>query len=330
MNTLPRNLPALTKYNPLTSWLYPAHIQVLWRVLLQEATTATVTGHKPSLPSPWFCQARYFISQAFAFALSDFNMSSAATGRDTPAPKRKRQNAGVVDDDIFRKPRGSDGCFDLVPEGIKNRMQVEYCYPGVVYRNLSSNTRHYYTDGPIPAAMVEGTAHPSRYGQTVVQVKQPLETMVKLLVWSSPQLRRAIDNPKVKRFTSNFFPMCFKGDGDDEDQSGTSIYLKKSKKTPPFETEKMDEVIDVYVFPSKMSRNLDGEIVQCTIGVVNTTLPSNVGLRRFDAERFQHVEQIDDAETVRLTEGFLQKWRKSTQECASDDEDEDIFKPIPV
>ena len=51
------------------------------------------------------------MSQAFSFAISEFNMSSAATGRDTPAPKRKRQNAGVVDDDVFRKPRGSDGCF---------------------------------------------------------------------------------------------------------------------------------------------------------------------------------------------------------------------------
>ena len=189
---------------------------------------------------------------------------------------------------------------------IKKRMQVEYCYPGVVYRNLSLNTRHYYTDSRIPAVMVEGTTHPSRYGQTVVEVKQPLKTMIKLLVWSSPPLRRAIDNPNVKRLTSNFFPMCFKGDGDSEDQGGTSINLKNSKKTPPFETEKMDETIDVYVFPSKMSRNPDGEIDQCTIGVVNATLPRNVSVRRFDAERFQHAEEIDDAETVRLTEGFLQ------------------------
>ena len=81
--------------------------------------TSTVTGHKPSLPSPWFCQARYFMSQAFSFVLSEFNMSSAATGRDIPAPKRKRQNAGVVDDDVFRKPRGSDGCFELVSDCIK-------------------------------------------------------------------------------------------------------------------------------------------------------------------------------------------------------------------
>ena len=83
----------------------------------------------------------------------------------------------------------------------------------------------------------------------------------------------------------------------------------------------MDQAIDVYVFPSKMSRNPDGKIVQCTIGVVNATLPRNVSLRRLDAKRFQHTEEIDDTKTVRLTEGFLQKWKKSTQECASDDED---------
>ena len=215
--------------------------------------------------------------------------------------------------------------YTIVGDGMQKAMQVQHTTKAMIYPKLSADTRHYYTEGCLPVFLIKGTP---RYGQLVVDLELALETVIRVFIKTSPALRSAIGSDRVVYIRTNFFPINLRCEEDDS-KTGTSIHLRRTKSTPSLSKTNRQEPHNVYVHPSKIARMKEGQSITCTLGVTSSlSPPDNVTIRSFDV-RVDKTEVVSDGEATYLTEVFLRKWRKNSQEEAVEsDEDDEIFRGV--
>ena len=241
-----------------------------------------------------------------------------------PSGKKKCSGVGVE----FQSASVKLNDFTIVGDGMQKAMQVQHTTKATIYPKLSADTRHYYTEGCLPAFLIKGTPRSGRYGQLVVDLELALETVIRVFIKTSPALRSAIGSDKVVYIRTNFFPINLRCEEDDS-KTGTSIYLRRTKSTPSFSKTNRQEPHNVYVYPSKIARMKEDQSITCTLGVTSSlSPPDNVTIRPFDA-RVDKTEVVSDGEATHLTEVFLRKWRKNSQEeVVESDEDDEIFRGV--